>query len=264
MKLCASINFLFQELPPAARPAAAAEAGFAGIEIQDFSIAEPDALAQAATAAEMQVVLLNTPLGDLFTGGLGLSGAPGRQDAFAQALTATYEAAGVLNPLYVNIGAFRVDPRADNDWRPCYEKNIARAIELFSEIGVMPLIEPMNRRDIRGVMPDSMEFAAELLRGQFRGEVGVQFDVYHAVQRGEDIVQSYHAFADIIRHIQIADVPGRNEPGTGTLDFNGFFTELKRSDYSGFVGAEYRPKHTTAESLSWMAGISSAASGPGS
>ncbi len=253
MKFCASLNFLFAHLPPEERPAAAAAAGFDGVEIQDFSIAEPSALAKAAQAAGVKVVLLNAPLGDLFAGGPGLSGAPHRETAFDEALAATLNAARALKPLYVNVGAFRMDAAAGADWTATYERNIRKASRVLKEVGATPLLEPMNSLDIPGVTPGDFAFAAQLVRERFRGAVGLQFDTYHAARRGEAIAETVEAYADLIMHVQVSDYPGRGEPGSGDLDFSSFFARLRSLGYDGYVGAEYKPTGATADSLSWLA-----------
>lgn len=252
LKLCASMNFLFTELPPPDRPAAAAAAGFTGVELQDFSIEKPAILAEAAGEAGVKVVLMNVPLGDLFDGGAGLSGAPGRQRDFGDALSATYEAALILKPAYINIGAFRTGEGGLQTFLPSYLENIETAAVMFRDIGTFPLIEPMNDHDVPGVFPENLDRASRLVREHFPGSAGILFDTYHAARRGDDVAGAFTAQRDVIRHIQVSDYPARNEPGTGTIDFPSFFSVLRGAGYTGFVGAEYRPLASTKQSLGWM------------
>jgi hydroxypyruvate isomerase len=123
---------------------------------------------------------------------------------------------------------------------------------LFVPDGIMPLIEPMNEADIPGVAPASLSMSADLIRNFFKGRLGLQYDCYHAARRGEGILEGFAAYADIIRHIQVSDCPGRNEPGTGALDYPSFFRHVRASGYPHFIGAEYRPLKFTNESLAWM------------
>jgi hydroxypyruvate isomerase len=252
MKLCASINFLFSELAPKDRLAAAADCGFRGVEIQDCTIEDPEVIADAAGTAGLPIVLLNIPLGDLLTGGPGLSGVPGRESQFEDALHSTKRAADILQPLYVNIGAFRADPYARKASLGVYKNNIAKAIDAFSGSSTRLLIEPMNESDFEGVMPNSLEFASSLIEADFVGSLGIQFDTYHAAKRGDDINEAYSHYARHIEHIQVSDYPGRNEPGTGKLAFGQFFRTLEKNTYSGFVGAEYKPSGATTDSLLWI------------
>lgn len=253
LRFSASINLLFQELPPADRVLAAASAGFSAIELQDFTIEKPSVIADAARSAGIKVALINVPLGDLLSGGQGLSGVEGREREFRDVLALTHEAARILKPECVNIGAFRRDGAAAC-WPPVYESNIEAAAALFASSGVMPLIEPMNEADIPGVAPASLSLAAGLIRRSFKGRVGLQYDGYHAARRGEDIAEGFAAYADIIRHIQVSDCPGRHEPGTGTLDYPAFFRRVRASGYPHYIGAEYKPLTSTDESFAWLRG----------
>ncbi|MDT9598814.1 TIM barrel protein [Sphingosinicella rhizophila] len=252
LKLCASMNFLFTELPPGDRPAAAAAAGFDGIEFQDFSIEEPAVLAEAAGAAGVRIVLINVPLGDLLDGGAGLSGVPGRQRDFADALAATHEAALILKPAFINVGAFRAGAAGTQASLPLYLENIDKAAAMFRDIGAVPLIEPMNGHDIPGIFPENLDLACRLVREHCPRGAGLLLDTYHAARRGDDAAKAFASHRDVIRHIQISDFPARNEPGTGAIDFPEFFSVLRDAGYSGFVSAEYRPSASSEQSLDWM------------
>jgi hydroxypyruvate isomerase len=256
MRFSASITTMFRELEPLRRPGAAKAAGFSGIEIQRFE-ADPHALARATAEAEIAVALINADMGDFFAGGPGLSGVPGREAAFAEAMTHAIEAAQILDCALIHAGPSRLPAgTARADALRVYRDNLLKAAEETRKAGLTLLIEPINRTDTPTAVLADIGEAAALIRGPLENRVGLLFDLYHVAQSGKtsgaDILASFASVRDLVRHIQFSDIPGRCEPGAGTLDFPALFAAIEASGYRGWLGAEYTPSKPTPETLGWL------------
>lgn len=253
MRFSASITTMFREHPPLERPAAARAAGFEGIEIQVLE-ADPRALARAAAEAGVEVVLLNVAMGDFLEGGAGLSGVPGREAAFAVALDEAIDAARLMNCPVIHAGPSRVPAGvARDDALAVYRANLRAAQKKVAAAGRDFVIEAMNRVDAPTALLPDCHTAVGLIRDVFDGEIGLLFDIYHVARNGEDVGATFRAYRDHVRHVQFSDVPGRCEPGAGTLDFPALFEDLAAAGYEGWFGAEYRPTGPTARTLGWLA-----------
>lgn len=256
MQLSASVSFMFREVPLLERFAAARAAGFAGVEIQRLSEGNVDDMARAARDAQVQVVLVNVGSGDYLTGGDGLSGVPGREERFRESLEHALDAAAALGAYHVHLGPSRVPNGVTRD--AClrvYRANVRLALCLSRSTGASLLVEAMNRVEAPTALFADVPQAAELVRDIGSQRLGLQFDVYHAAMNGEDPAAAFVPVQAIARHVQFADVPGRHEPGTGTLDIPAILRAIARRGYAGWFGAEYHPMRSTDESLDWMAAL---------
>jgi hydroxypyruvate isomerase len=257
----ANCSLLFTEVPVARRPAAARAAGFEAIEFW-WPFAGPvpadhevDAFTSAVTDAGVRLVGLNFFAGDLAGPDSGLLSIPGRAAEFRDGV-AVAAAIGerldvqVFNALYGNRVA-GVPPQEQDELAL---ENLAFAAAAVGPRGATVLIEPLS-----GPKPYPLRTAADAVavldRARAAGVpgVGLLFDLYHLATNGDDIDAALTAYADRIAHVQIADAPGRGEPGTGALDFDGFHAALRRIGYDGWVSLEYRPTTTTERGLGWLA-----------
>lgn len=252
IRISTSITFCFRELPLAERFAAAREVGVDGVELQSLEGHDPAPLAEAACAAGMPVALLNVELGDLMSGGPGLSCVPGREEAFLKAVNDALDAADLLDAQAVHLGPGRALDFATRDrCLATYKANVRAAVALAE--GRRPLlIEAMNTKEIPDVIPSGLAEAAAVIEDDLTGLVGLQFDLYHAALNGEDIPAALAAQAHLIRHIQFSDVPGRHQPGTGSIDFPRALQAIKAMGYQGWIGAEYMPEGPSAASFGWL------------
>ena len=130
--------------------------------------------------------------------------------------------------------------------------NLTRVEPLVREAGITLLVEAINNIDMPGYWANTVAAAADLVQTVSSPNVRLQLDQYHAAMAGEDALDCLRRYFPLIRHVQIADVPGRHEPGTGTQPIGEFLRELDRLGYDGFVGLEYRPLVDTASSLEWI------------
>lgn len=235
------------------RFAAAADLGFAGVDLQ-FPYEHPAAeVARRAAAAGVEVVLVNVPAGDLTGGGDGLACVPGREAAFAEALETARAFVAELGCRRVNVLAGRlpegVEPAAA---RATLVANLRRAVEAFMPMDVTVMIEPVNGRDVpRYLVQRTGEALAAI--GEAGGEgLALQFDFYHRQIAEGDLIAGFETALPYIAHVQFADTPGRHEPGTGEIAYDNVFAAIEASSYAGWTGAEYRPRGATAASLAWL------------
>ncbi|HTV77493.1 MAG TPA: TIM barrel protein [Steroidobacteraceae bacterium] len=250
LRFSANLSLLFRELPLLERFAAAREAGFPTVEIQNPYEHTAAVLTGAACAADVQVILINAPLGE-DPATFGTASLPQRAAAFRAELERAAEYAQALGARQVNVLAGRTSPGQQPAAIGRLVDNLALAAEILGVAGTQPLLEVINPVSAPGYCVTDFEVAASVLEATDPG-VGLQFDVYHAAMLGLDPAQAFVQQLPRIRHVQFADCPGRHEPGTGGLDFTGIFGTIRDSGYAGWVGAEYHPVTTTAAGLGWM------------
>jgi hydroxypyruvate isomerase len=259
LQLSASISFMFREVPLLERFAAARAAGFRGIEIQRLAEGDPGEMARAARDAGVAVVLVNVGSGDYLAGGDGLSGVPGREDVFREALEYALDAAVTLGAAHVHVGPSRVPEGASRtDCRRTLEENLRLALCLSRATVPSLLVEPMNRVEAPTALLASVDDACTVLRALNAPRLGLQFDVYHVAMNGEEPLAAYGRCRDLVRHVQFSDAPGRHEPGTGRLGIPGILRAIADDGYTGWFGAEYHPSGETTRGLGWMAALGEA------
>jgi hydroxypyruvate isomerase len=252
MRVSVSVSLLFRELPLLERFAAARRAGFRGVEVQRLHEGDPAEMARAARDAGVEVVLVNCGLGDYLQGGAGLSGVPGREAAFQETVAATIEAAAVLGARHIHLGPSRVpEGETAEACRATYLANIRMALGLSRALAASLVVEAMNPVEAPSALLTDVHDAHQLVRSVANRRLGVLFDVYHVAMAGGDAVAAYLAVAEVVRHVQFADVPGRHEPGSGSLDLPAILGAIQRAGYAGWFGAEYYPATTTAAGLGW-------------
>lgn len=250
-RISGSVSLMATVLPFAERFAALAAAGFEGAEIQRVDEASPAAIVQAAQDSGLPVVLVNVDMGDLVDGGPGLSGVPGREDTFRRRFDEAAELATRLGAGIVHLAPSRVPAgvRRGQCW-DTYCRNIRHVAEAACEASFAVAIEPINSLDIPDVLLDDIDLAADL--AQATG-VGLLFDAYHVARMGLDPVMQWHRHGALVRHVQVADVPGRGWPGSGTIDFPAFFAAVAASGYAGWIGAEYATETLGVAEARWLA-----------
>lgn len=253
LRLSANISTLFTELPPLARPAAAAAAGFTAIEMQ-FPYALPlRELAAACAAAAVEVVLINAPPGDLEAGELGLACLPGRQRQFAESLELAIGTAQALQCRRVHCLAGKLPddvPRAAG-WEVLVD-NLCFAAGRLEGAGIQLLVEPLNAVDQPRFVLTRIDEGDRLLDAVGHRNLALQYDVYHRRAAGDDWLGGLAPRIGRIGHIQFSDYPGRHQPGSGELDWNALFGLIERLPYKGWTGAEYTPTAATGDSFAWL------------
>lgn len=254
-RFSASVTTMFREHGINKRFSAAKDAGFGGVEIQYLAEGDPVAMADAADNAGIDVILVNVGMGDYLTGGAGLSGVPGREAVFLEEFRKALEAARLMRARFVHLGPSRIPSGVTRD--EClrtYHSNISAALEIHAacQSQTALLIEPMNRLEAPTALINDIDDGAALLRERYLGRIGLQFDIYHVAMNGHDVLERYSAHHDLVWHVQFSDLPGRQEPGSGNLDWNTLFFGIRDSGYTGWFGAEYMPKRLTVDTLGWL------------
>lgn len=247
----ANLSMMFTEHEFLDRFQAAAAAGFDAVEFlfpYDF---EADEIAARLADLELEQVLFNLPPGDWAGGDRGMAALPGRKDEFRQSVATALEYAEVLGTRRLHMMAGVADA-ADPVHRTAYRDALAFAADAAGEKGIVLLIEPINTRDMPGYFLHSFEQAATLITDLGHPNVKLQFDIYHRQILHGDVLRALEQMMPLIGHVQIASVPGRNEPGTGELDDFRVLGALDELGYRGFVGCEYRPGTDTLEGLGWL------------
>ena len=251
LRFCANLSLLFRELPLLERLAAARAQGFTAVEIQLPYEVPARALATAAAQAGLPIVLINAPLGpEPRSPGTACRREHAR--SFRESLERAAEYAAGLGVPCVNVLAGVARPQERPDCLRQLAEHLAVAADVLAGAGARALLEAINPLDVPDYCVPSFELADQVLADS-DPRVGLQFDVYHAARMGLEPAQVFAARRARIAHIQFADCPGRHEPGTGTLPFPEIFAAIRRSDYPGWVGAEYHPRGATATSLGWLA-----------
>ncbi len=253
-RLSANLSFLFPDLPFLKRFAAAKFAGFEAVEYVCLYDHPADVLAAAASDAGVDTVLLNVAHGRWADGERGIACHPDRVEEFRASLDQTVAYCRATDCRLVNclagLSPIGVDPAL---LRATFVGNLRHASRVFEDAGIGLLIEPINTRDMPGFYLSRTREAVSIIAEAGVANLALQFDCYHAQVMDGDLTETIRALLPRIGHIQIADNPGRHEPGTGEINYRFLLAELDRLGYGGFVGCEYRPRASTAEGLTWVA-----------
>jgi len=254
-------SILFTELPLLERPAAARAAGFDAVEFWwPFDQAVPsdhelDRFIRSVSDAGVQLVGLNFFAGDMPAGDRGLVSWPARSGEFRDNVEVTIgvgERLGcrAFNALYGN-RVEEADPAAQDDLAT---ENLAIAGRAAARIGGTVLVEPVSGAPRYPLLTaaDAVGVIDRVAAETGVANLGLLCDLYHLAVNGDDLDQAIATYGDRVAHTQIADAPGRNEPGTGTLDLDRYLALLAAAGYDGWVGLEYKPSGASADSFAWL------------
>lgn len=253
-KFSANLSFLYPELPFLERFAAAAADGFRAVEYAVPYVAEAEDLAALNARHALEQVLFNMPAGDWDGGERGIACHPDRVDEFRAGVEVALRYARVLGCTRVNCLA-GITPQgvAGDVLESTFVANLHYAAPRFADAEVRLLIEPINPRDIPGFYLTTARHAERVLDAVGSDNLFIQYDIYHQQVTAGDLLPTWERLRQRIGHIQIADTPGRHEPGTGEINYRFVLSELDRLGYAGWVGCEYRPLARTSAGLGWMA-----------
>jgi hydroxypyruvate isomerase len=249
----ANLSMLWQELDPYQRFEAAAEAGFTHVEMLFPHELNPDRLEFILNRLGLTMVLFNAAAGNWAGGERGLLSLPGREVEFIRAMRDAIQLALRIGTTKLNT-LVGVPPAGvtDAEAEATVIANLLRVAPLAQEAGITLLVEAINNIDMPGYWASDVATAAHLVESVHHPSVRLQLDQYHAVMANEDPIACLHAHLPLVAHVQIADVPGRHEPGTGSQPIGEFLKDLDRAGYEGYVGLEYRPLVDTPTSLGWL------------
>ena len=254
-KLAANLSLLFPDIDFLDRFAAAARAGFRYVEYQfPYPFGSAQEIAERARAAGVEVVLHNLPAGDAARGDRGIACQPARVNEFREGVERAVEyakAAGCprLNTL-AGIAPAGVPREKAGE---TLVENLRYAAGKLKAAGLMLLTEPCNARTIPGFFLNSSKEGIAVIDAAGADNLQLQYDVFHMQIVEGDLAKTIERLLPRIGHIQIADVPDRNEPGTGEINFDFLLSHIDRLGYKGWIGCEYVPKGDTVQGLSWAA-----------
>jgi hydroxypyruvate isomerase len=253
-RFAANLSMMYTEAPFLERFALAAKSGFKAVEFL-FPYEHPAAeIAKRLADNGLSQVLFNAPPGDWGAGERGIAALPGRQAEFREGLKKALEYAAALSCPRLHLMAGLAPAGVPRDTlMAVYAANLAHAAEECAKAGVKPVIEPINHRDIPGFILNTTREAVAVIEAIGPERLGLQFDLYHCQVTEGDLVKRAEALLPYIAHMQVADNPGRNEPGTGEVNWPFVFRRIDEIGFRGWIGCEYRPAGETTAGLSWFA-----------
>jgi hydroxypyruvate isomerase len=252
MRFSANLSMLYPEHDFLDRFAAAAADGFAGVEYlgpYDFPAAE---IAERLKANGLVQVLFNLPSGNWAGGERGIGALPDRVEEFRRGVDTALTYAAALDCRMVNCLAGIPKGVPAEAAEAALVENLKYAAPRFADRGVKLLVEPINLVDIPGFAVSTAAHAERILDKVGSDNVFIQYDFYHMQKMRGELVAEFQRLMPRIAHVQIADNPGRHEPGSGEINYGFVLREIERLGYRGWVGAEYKPAAGTSAGLGWM------------
>ena len=257
-QFAANLTMLFNEVPFMERFERAGKAGFNAVEFlfpYPFSAAE---IKQALDRNQLKLVLHNLPAGDWDAGERGIACHPDRVDEFRAGVRRAIEYAKVLDVHQLNCLAGKAPADIDNKiLHSTFVENLRYAASELKKASLRLLIEPINTFDIPGFFLNTTKQAIEILSEVEADNLFVQYDIYHAQRMEGELANTIEQNLSKIGHIQLADNPGRNEPGSGEINYSFLFKFLDRIGYQGWIGCEYKPAASTEAGLDWIKKLNS-------
>jgi len=252
-KFSANLSMLFTEAGFADRFERAAKAGFKGVECQfPYELPKEDIAAKLDKYGQ-EMVLFNIPAGDWAAGERGTACLPGRESEFQEGVGKAIEYAKALKCPRINClaGLTPKDAPADKV-RQTLVNNLKFAADAMQKAGISLLVEMLNDKDIPGFYLVRTQDTLRLFEEVKHANLWLQYDIYHMQVMEGNLTKTIQENVGRIGHIQLADNPGRHEPGTGEINFTNLFKFIDESGYTGWIGCEYKPAGATEDGLGWI------------
>ena len=250
-KLEANLQWMFNEYDLIDRYDAAASSGFKGVELHAPYPLPIDQIVERLERNNLKHVIINSPVSDPDTGRNNIAIRPDRIDLYKERTAQAVDYASGLGCIGVNIGVGTVDDIDPVEARETLIGNMRYAAEELEEIGVVALVEAINTRDQPGFFVNTTAQALSAIEEANHPNLALLYDFYHMQIMEGDLAQTVKETLSMIRHIQIADNPGRCEPGTGEINYKYLLPWLDEIGYEGWIGCEYGPSRGTEETLEW-------------
>ncbi|WP_460795901.1 hydroxypyruvate isomerase family protein [Microbacterium sp. GXF0217] len=259
LRFDANIKWLFTEVDFLERFDAAAAAGFIGVEYAAPYPYPASELRRRLSDAGLTQVLINTPTGQPGTPERqGIACMPDKAAQFRSDFELALEYAVELDSRFIHVMAgLRPDDVSRDRAFARFVSNISWASQAAAGTDVRIVLEAQNKRDAPGFILDTQSHAAAVAEAVDADNVGLMFDVYHAQIDEGDLLTTFRQVLPWVFHVQVADPPGRAEPGSGEINFRTVFEAIAASDYDGWIGCEYAPAGDTVAGLSWITELTS-------
>ncbi|KAG4068378.1 hypothetical protein HA402_007898 [Bradysia odoriphaga] len=255
LKFCANLNYLFAEnaAPILDRFRLAKLAGFRAVENSFPLDVSVDDAVRVQKETGLEVVLLNICTGSLQGGEFGCTSLPDKEKDFKANLLRTIEFAKALNCKKIHLLAGKLQQPPTKDNHITYLKNLKYAASVLSAENITGIIEPISKYGVPGYYLNSYDDAVEILEKVNSANIKLMVDLYHLQHIKGNITHTIQDLMPLIGHIQIAQVPGRNEPNTsGEINYEFIFKVIKEAGYSDWIGLEYKPIGDTNQGLNWI------------
>jgi hydroxypyruvate isomerase len=250
-KFAANLSMLFNEVDFIERFELATKQGFKGVEYMSPYAYPKEQIAELLQKFQLKQVLFNMPAGNREKGDRGIACQPSRIGQFQESVDVALEYAAALNCQTINCLAGIMEPGVSfDDHHKTYVANLAYCAKKAQVAGINIVIEPLNPVDFPGFFLLRTDQAAAIVDEVSAFNLGIEYDVYQAQMSEGNLVNTIRQFLPKIWHMQIADVPSRAEPGTGEIRFEYLFSELKKMNYSHWIGCDYHP--SCANHFDWM------------
>jgi hydroxypyruvate isomerase len=253
LKFCANIGMLFPEVPFLERFAACRSSGFRYVEFPFPYAYKTDLIAGLIRDNRLELVVFDLPVDDWDTGVRGCATDPDAVQSFRESLERAVEYASALRPHHLTcIVGKKVPGIAYSDQWKILVDNLQYAADRIRSMAMNLLVEVFNDHDNPGFFLTRLSDADALVETVNRPNFFIQMDTYHTQIMEGNVTSRLRQYVARIGHVQIGDVPGRHQPGTGSIDFPFFFNTLDRLGYRGWLGLEYIPLGDTRETLDWL------------
>ena len=253
VRYAANLTMLFNEVPFVERFERAAAAGFRAVEFLFAHNVDQAAVERELGRHGLELVLFDPEGGDFPAGDRGYLCDPGRREHLAKTIEDAIATARRLGCRRLNVLAGnRVDHASDADMRRTVVENLRRAAPQARAAGITLLVEALNTWESPRYFLDRSRLGLDIVREVGEPNVRFQYDCYHMQRMEGQLIETLTGNLEWIGHVQIADVPGRHEPGTGEVNYANVLAALGAAGYDGLVGLEYRPSGKTEDSLAWL------------
>ncbi len=253
LNFSANLSLLFTELDLIDRFKAARSSGFDAVEIQFPYSLPAKQIKQALVENQLKLVLFNVDADDLLLGGEGLAAVPEKNKQFIQALQLCKKYAEILKPEVINVlpgRCFHTERTAE--YINHFIKNLRHTLNILSPLGIKIAFEAINTQDMPGFIVHNGQQMLDIINQINHPLLFMQYDIYHMAMMNQAYIKFIMQNSSKIAHIQFADMPGRGQPGTGKINFQQLFSCIQGSDYTGWIGAEYKPVGSTSLSFDWF------------
>lgn len=252
-KFSANLSMMFTEVDFLERFGKAAKNGFSAVEYMFPYDWPAEQLLELLQAHNLEQVLFNLPVDEWASGVRGIACLPGREQEFQENVERALAYAKVLQCPRLNVLAGLTPADASPEKvQETLVNNLCFAADALAKENITLLVEALNSRDIPGFHLVGSQETVDLIEATGHANIKFQYDIYHMQRMEGELINTVTALMDKIGHIQLADNPGRHEPGTGEINFTNLFKAIDKAGYDGWIGCEYIPAADTEAGLGWL------------